>query len=388
MGVLRVSTTFGVAIFYTALVLWMSLHTMPETQHDSCIDVPSAVAPSTFSQPDATELEQPKTAASELQQPKPGSPSATVPPLECKPQNHSGVVYTSFDIVQPLNETIPALDPTTSVCHYRSNKSEFGNYHFPHSLQQLLLCHSFWESQNATRRVLYVKGGKKFALRSKYNTGMLKAIKGHWNVQVERELPPEVVNASAIPQMTDLRLPYVVGNPNDLKSLRSGILQYYKITHQMRDEPVIGLVNREGSRKLLNVEALRHLIGDQFTVKEATFEKMSFLDQIQFMSEIDIFVTPHGAQMTSLFAMPDCGRILEIYPLNYLWPDFFGSLASGIGLNFSYIYTGLDPVFARENKKRRVQMARARMHDVCPRVEVVHEAILEHAEAWRRCTAR
>ena len=74
------------------------------------------------------------------------------------------------------------------------------------------------------------------------------------------------------------------------------------------------------------------------TIKE--FESVSFMvDQVDFYSSINILISPHGAQLTGLPFMPNCGAlVVELMPKGYLLPNWFGGLAIGSGIGYGFVY--------------------------------------------------
>jgi Glycosyltransferase 61 len=64
----------------------------------------------------------------------------------------------------------------------------------------------------------------------------------------------------------------------------------------------------------------------------------SFLQQIQYFSNVDILVSPHGAQLTGIFFMPPkCSHVIEIILSTWIESNFFGSLASSINIKYNYL---------------------------------------------------
>ena len=72
----------------------------------------------------------------------------------------------------------------------------------------------------------------------------------------------------------------------------------------------------------------------------SSFDGLSFQEQIAFMHKIDILIGPHGAQLTSVPFIPECGGILELFAPGHYIPDFFGSLSRATGHYHIAYYTG------------------------------------------------
>ena len=118
-----------------------------------------------------------------------------------------------------------------------------------------------------------------------------------------------------------------------------------------------------------------------------SFSGMVFLRQIEFMSQVDILVGPHGAEMTSIAYLPDCGGVLELFPRGFYFPDFFGSLAVASGHSHLSLYTGSQQHRTQEleyymQKGRRYM---ARRFQVTANPELVVEAVEELIRKRESC---
>jgi hypothetical protein len=124
------------------------------------------------------------------------------------------------------------------------------------------------------------------------------------------------------------------------------------------------------------------------TIKE--FESASFADQVDFFSSIDILISPHGAQLTGLPFMPNCGGLVELFPKGYFIPKFFGSLAIGSGLGYGYVYmSGGNET--HENKKMSATTSgrvRARKVKLCPPSNKIVDAVRVLIADWYQCCNR
>ena len=305
---------------------------------------------------------------------------------DCRHENHAGQIYESYDVVQPLDEYFTLGDVASNVCEYRSDVS--GSDHFPHALQQVLFCHSYWESNHVKDRVLYVPPNKKrnvFAME--YTRGLFDVLQKEWNVQINTTVDPSIPTALVNHTKKRSRYDFVVQDLSHGQSFRRGMRRYIEVEEepQRGSSPVIGIVNRNTSRFMYNVPRLKQLLGDQFTIREAYFENKNFSEQLRFMSDVDILVSPDGAQMTSLVVLPPCARVLEVFPVGYLWKNFFGSLAATVGVDLSYIYTGRDIEYAHKAMSHYLKKVRARGQNVCPNVDLLYEGVLQHVSEWHRC---
>ena len=133
--------------------------------------------------------------------------------------------------------------------------------------------------------------------------------------------------------------------------------------------PRIGILNRGGTRSILNADELAQALVHAAYRKETTnnhstttkidfyprllpitvtyFEDKPFLEQVTYFREHDIIISGHGAQLTGLVFMPNdatedesksCKHLMELFPKGYGLPFFFGSLAVQSGIAHSYVY--------------------------------------------------
>ena len=112
-----------------------------------------------------------------------------------------------------------------------------------------------------------------------------------------------------------------------------------------KTKPVIAFLDRQDSRRrsMANApEILKQLqdAGYDQVVYAPSFHNMSMVEQIKFMSQVDILMGPHGAQFTTTLFQPDCGSLLEFFPSKYYAPGWFGSLIALSGKHHYFIYNG------------------------------------------------
>ena len=113
----------------------------------------------------------------------------------------------------------------------------------------------------------------------------------------------------------------------------------------------LGVINRHMGtyRRLLNADAWLGQIARVMHARHYSlsymdsFDRMSFLEQAQWVHQQDILVSPHGAQnINFLFARP-CTAILEIYPKGYYLPGEYLQLARAVGAVVFSAYDGEHP---------------------------------------------
>ena len=114
------------------------------------------------------------------------------------------------------------------------------------------------------------------------------------------------------------------------------------------------IVNREGlkqlknyrvGRDIINIEQLVDALNNPELVSStivklnttvAYFEKLSFLEQLNVMQNVDILVATHGAALANLlFARLDT-PVIEVFPFGY-FPSTFERLAQAMHLRYAYV---------------------------------------------------
>ena len=145
-------------------------------------------------------------------------------------------------------------------------------------------------------------------------------------------------------------------DPAHAKFLVDGMLNYYTPNNPNRagcpaisgsstkTAPVIGFLDRQDSRRKISNshQIIAHLKAagyDNIRYLPA-MGNLTFVEQIKFMSEVDILMGPHGAQFTNSLYMPVCGSLLEFFPRSYYAPGWFGSLVALSGKHHFFTYNG------------------------------------------------
>jgi capsular polysaccharide biosynthesis protein len=146
-----------------------------------------------------------------------------------------------------------------------------------------------------------------------------------------------------------------MNDPEHAKVLMNGMLNHYtpnnpnragcpvKTANSNKTKPVIGFLDRQDTRRNLSnsQEVLGQLKAAQYNVRYLRdFGHLTFIEQVKFMSEVDILMGPHGAQFTNSLYLPECGSLLEFFPSEYYTPGWFGSLAALSGKHHFFIYNG------------------------------------------------
>lgn len=114
-------------------------------------------------------------------------------------------------------------------------------------------------------------------------------------------------------------------------------------------------------------------------------KKTSYTDQVKFMSETDILISRHGAQLTSLAVMPKCGSVLELFPVGYYTPKFFGSLAAISLHDHHTAYDGVAKAEMRNFHQNHTQRVLARSRNFCVNATDLIPMVETMIETWRSC---
>jgi hypothetical protein len=318
---------------------------------------------------------------------------------------------TTLTTINPL-ETImqgPGIDaivagkPSNSSYAPCAYVRGFAYLHFPHAMQQLYLCFSWWHA-HPHQQPLLVEDERIYTDQDRdmsFLKGYVPALANAFGVKAISS--QDQYDASNLVQWKT-RKGYQFHKPSDAAALRQGILSLFPWYHAKKTamctdptgrRPTIGIITRGRTRSLLNlgtlVQHLQNLTLDDENgniplVNVVAFEGSTFEDQVRFMGHTDILITPHGAQLGGIAFLPPCAFILEIFPPGYFVPLYFGSLAEASGLSHAYLYIG---------KNRSAEIARGmatprargkvRGKQVCADVQKVADYVLTVFDRWRRC---
>jgi len=105
-------------------------------------------------------------------------------------------------------------------------------------------------------------------------------------------------------------------------------------------EPRIGLLNRGGSKNRFLGNPLQIVTELQKYWKHvdlAYFERKPFVEQLLFMTNHDILISPTGAQLSLVFALPRCGSLLMLIRERMLLLLYFTTLAVSAGATASIL---------------------------------------------------
>jgi hypothetical protein len=223
-------------------------------------------------------------------------------------------------VLQNENHT-DAMQPRHAVCAF---VHELYWEHFPHGVQQLYRCFSFWHSNPDHEHLLLftenLTSKQTFFWEMRF---LFQKMLGVREISDRTEIPPGALVVKPNQYQLAREHPYsgiVMQNPEHAHYFRHKTQQYFNLTVTNRCQsgksPRIAILNRQpkSRRAILNLvdlrESLEKATGGEIEVYY--FEGKPFKTQLQIMSNVDILVSPHGAQLTSINFMPRCAAVLEV----------------------------------------------------------------------------
>lgn len=319
--------------------------------------------------------------------------------------------YPTYD--EDLSQFLegPAFDKDPKELKHAACEIRIAYYwtHFPHTMQQLYRCWSYWLAHDKLPPVLIWRRHRKTRLNAFLSgfVGMLEKtiqLKVVWRHEEEysdyRETYVQAKNSTKWTgydiEITDFALVDPKRQLNRI--LESQIPTLNAAGCSLKNQlPRIAILNRDqkSGRHLLNAAEMALTIHAAVPslpeIRIDTFEEKSFLEQAQFMAETDIVLTPHGAHLTALPFLPRCASVLEFFPKDYLCADYFGSLAKATGVQHSFLYLdgGGDEHATRmiphEKRYHFVQSHEYKMQSQCPPQSKVVAAVQQMVQSWLEC---
>lgn len=285
--------------------------------------------------------------------------------------------------------------------------------HFPHAMQQLYRCWSYWNLHPELSPVLIGPAhhrGFRPTVRHDFFTNMLQALQTaialrvesmNYTTTTELDKIMESLAQQQQQQLVAVRSNFEHGDGFAFASSRDTIsLQKVLLQQQsgcpIDRQPRIAILNRDqrySKRSFLNANELAREItsrGLSTHVPIVYFENATFQEQIQFFHQFDIVLSPHGAQLTSMPFMPSCGGVLEFFPRGYFMPFYFGSLARASGLHYMALYVSENDWEAETTLATKTVHSRfrARQSNLCPLVVDAVQAVTDMVGHWNQCCSR
>ncbi len=353
--------------------------------------------------------------------------------------------FESYDHLRNLTEltTIHGdFDTPFAICQFDDQVN-----HFAHVMQRLYMCYTFWQDNPSRSPVLYIKehdGRKKMNQifsKNPFLKGFVQLLTSQMNVEIltHREIVYLIKNDNHGDFVDDktknihdgnetmnftyseMKSPigYVLSHVDMLNELAENRVDFHEgdrnrntIKYQHRDTqcsaPTIGILNRKPSnrRSILNAESLVGEITSRLfpgsdtmspsalPVSLAYFEGKTFEQQVNFFQNVDLLISPHGAQLTGLpfLANKKCAKLIELFPPNYLLPDYYGTLAVDSGIEYSYVYISWEsPANAMDQKSKRIvgkskpERVIARKKNMCIDPYRMVDMLRDQIRDWCKC---
>jgi len=326
--------------------------------------------------------------------------------------------YTRYRPLQQLSDFLvgPGLDndnrTSAAVCEFNYKA---GHNWFPHLMQQLYRCWSYWcvavpFSINDTRKqhkepvLLYDPKLARGTKRSRFSDGILAALTDAAGVKiVANHSDTYSHNGTVTAKLArNGQVPHFAILPGHGEILTHFIAQHYSLSpgqagcpqpNSNTAVPRVVILNRKGSRKLLNADIIAHKIqallpNQTTTIPVVYMETKTFLEQVQVFRDTDILIAPHGAALTGTIFLPPCSHVMEIFPVGYDIPGYFGTLAVYSGHPHGYLILTKTGNIRQEHadaKKSVAAHTKAREVQLCPPSETIVDAVQKMITAWRKC---
>jgi hypothetical protein len=233
-------------------------------------------------------------------------------------------IVQGLGLLEESSTSSSSLDEQPAICVFERNKLSL---HFPHAMQQLYACVSFWLSapQQKRPRVLEIVPppagswleGLRYRVYERRNRD--NPFLASFYASLTASLGVTIVEADAA-SANAVRVRPMVDAWKDgyqlLPAPTAHMRQAFWDERQLSTMPVcavpirIGILNRQKNRSILNIESLRQAVQQHTGQQEIAvvyFEDKSFDEQLAFLSQTDILISPHGAQLTGIPFMPTCG---------------------------------------------------------------------------------
>jgi len=299
-----------------------------------------------------------------------------------------------------------------AVCEFQTMDGY--NFHFPHTMQQIYRCWSWWRLNNQQQPVLVFP--RSSMPENDFLQGFVASLEATIGLQlwkpnqvasadvptVQPRVPNNLVDPANTFGMHDPTRPYyAMHQPDDAKVLRDTILAHLERLHTdgtksdvCVTKPRIAILNRHKYREWTNAPAVAQQLRPDAAGEEIPmvfFEhNTTFADQVSFLRDTDVLISPHGAQLTGLPFMPDCGAVLEIFPVGYYLPYFFGSLAQASNLVHGYVSLTNGDWRTESAEGMQSQSARQKFRnaELCPNVETIVDAVQKLIQKRKACCER
>jgi hypothetical protein len=222
--------------------------------------------------------------------------------------------------------------------------------HFPHFMQQVYRCFSWWRANSDKEPLLVLPGNQ--PIETEFLKGMMELLREVFGVRMVHKHDDLKIVQAIFTYYANLQHSYAMKSSHDANVMRDAFLERLGLEEAKTCRPKvrIRILSRKNNRSIQNAEDLVKTLEKTFlgtigrheveSISVATFEAASFRDQLEFLSQADILISVHGAALTGIPFQPKCAAVLELFPGGYAVPLFFGSLAAVSGVSHSFMYLG------------------------------------------------
>lgn len=185
--------------------------------------------------------------------------------------------------------------------------------------------------------------------------------------------------------------PYVMRSRQDAIVLRDIFVSNNRtsVTEAKPNAPLkIRLVNRGGGRKLLNPDGMLATLQKAFPQHQVTLKYLddaTFDDKVDFYSQTDVLISPHGSQLTGIMFMHPCSAVVELFPHLYYTENYFSSLAKLSGLVHTNWYVSNEDVPESLSLATRLKNTN---NDMCPSIDTLVSYVGTMIQQRKDCLAK
>ena len=240
---------------------------------------------------------------------------------ELVPKDFTSIAVTNISDMmrfqnQPNASSTPVLTPHSSnaTCEIFLWFPYAG--HFPHFMQQFYRCWSFWNAYPLLKKQMVIQNHSR--LRTKIQrqgfTRAFMRLLPQLGIDLVKEIGPNHSSHNLHVRGSNfVEIPFQVVSKEDMPSLRRKMLSVLNLTNKVQEAcsdrmPRIAMVNRNSTRRIENgneiLQDLKRYYHLKEPIPEIFFEGTYSVEQVRLLSNIDILITPHGAQETNIVWMP------------------------------------------------------------------------------------
>jgi hypothetical protein len=307
--------------------------------------------------------------------------------------------FLAVSALVPGSDQTPMEDGAAAICHYHSPM------HAPHFMQELVRCFSFWRSRPDQTPVLlvprpqfsrFLTNPPALLSRFPFDHGILEGLKQAIGLQVTKSYNGTGLRTQHVLELDHVVSPFAMRSRHDAIALREIFVSPLQSNDlSLKDAAAtsslrIGIVNRDGQkRSLLNANAMLKRLQGAFAQHQVVlqyFENSTFQEQVNFYSQLDIAVSPHGSQLTGIMFMPPCSAVLELFPDKYYTPYYFSSLAHLFGLEHANWYVSDADV--PDSMLPLATRLKNSGNNLCPNLDRVVSGVEEMIKRRNQCRRR